>query len=141
VPDWPAALAALIERRRAEPFLWGQQDCVTFAADDVLALTGQDVLGELRGAWRSLDEAVAVLRREGGLRAAIARRLGAPLPTPRLAQRGDVLLVSRPLLTGCAVARRRLFVAVCDADRFVAPAEGGLVHGPMQAAQTAWGVR
>lgn len=135
--DWPALFIAFLASRQTMPFAWGSNDCVAFAADDVLAITGTDPLSGLRGAWDDEPQATALLRRKRGLAGAVTGRLGPPLPTPRLAQRGDVLIVVARHAVGAAPSR---FLAVCDADRWAAPHRGGLARGPMEQAVRAWGV-
>lgn len=63
---WRAALAAEIERHRRLPFIWGENDCVLFAADCVKAMTGEDPAGEIRGRYRTAIGATRLLRRRGG---------------------------------------------------------------------------
>jgi hypothetical protein len=130
--DWPQRLREFLEARDGEPFLWGVNDCCMFAAAAVQAITGVDVLHA--PPW---DETTAArtLRRERGLAGAVTARLGRPLPTPSLAQRGDILLVRTHV--GAAHVR---FIAVCDADRWAAPSRGGLIRGPMMQVLRAWPV-
>lgn len=94
--DWPDRLAQFLSERRNEPFTWGAHDCATFAADGVVALTGADPLAGLRGAWASEEEANEVIAQGGGLEALLASQMAAaemPEIDPRLAQRGDVVLL------------------------------------------------
>lgn len=133
--DWPARLNRFFEARELRPFAWGANDCSTFAADDVRELTGVDLLTDCSPRWGDATEAGLTIRRERGLLGALNRRLGAPLQTPALAQRGDVLLVRAPLAQG-----HTRFVAVCDSDRWAAPGAGGLLRGPLAQAVKAWRV-
>lgn len=89
--DWEERLSALVAAALGEGFVWGAHDCCTFAADAVVACTGRDVMGELRGTYGSVRTAMRVLEAEGGLAAAVTARLGAPI-APLMAQRGDVVL-------------------------------------------------
>lgn len=120
--DWPERLAAFIESRRRSPFAWGQHDCCLFAADEVLALTGTDLAAELRGAYRTAEEAVQVLRRVGGCGALAARHLP-EYARPLMAQRGDVVSVD---LDG-----RETLGVVAGNGCWAAPGEGGLLFRPM----------
>lgn len=126
LPDWPARLAAYLEAQRVQPFAWGSNDCVLFAAGAVRAITGADLLPVQR--WQSVREASRLLVRLGGLRAALDARL--PAVPLAYAQRGDVLLVTGP----------RVQLAIADADGWLAPSRHGLVRGHMQHALAAWGV-
>lgn len=133
LPDWPERLAAYLAEMRPRRYVLGSHDCVSFAAGAVRAITGADVL-PLH--WSSPAEAVAALRRMGGLRAAVQSVLP-PLAVPTLAQRGDVVLVR------AAVADRRAlrqWLAVVDGPRWWAPAVTGLESGPLDLAAQAWGV-
>ena len=130
LPDWPRRLVGFFDARERQAFAWGPNDCITFGADGVLAITGVDLIAGLRGGWNGERAALRRLRRLGGLQAAVTSVLGAPLPSPALAQRGDVLLI------GAA----RPFVALCDADRWASPNRNGLLRGPMSEAVLAWGV-
>ena len=43
--DWPERLDALLRSRASVPFEWGRNDCCTFVADAIEAMTGRgDVL-------------------------------------------------------------------------------------------------
>lgn len=96
LPCWPERLAALIEARRETPFRWGAQDCCTFAADAVLAMTGRDPIAPWRGTYASEAEGDAILG-EGGMAAFVERLLadfGAREVPPPFARRGDWALVT-----------------------------------------------
>jgi hypothetical protein len=129
LPDWTARLYALVAEREVAPFRVGANDCAFFAADAVLAVTGVDPLAALRG---RVDDAESARDAIGprGMFAAMVRHLGRPLPTPALAQRGDVLLVTTP--------QARRFAAVCLGDRWAAPGRAGLLQGPIAQAERAW---
>lgn len=137
LPDWPTRLAQACEAARDRPLHWGRCDCVTFAADIVLAITGIDPLADLRGLWRSAGGAHRLLSRLGGLEAAVRWRIGAPLAGPGLAWRGDVVLVLAP--AGPALT-------VCVGDRLLGPGVAGQQQWPLHAAHptvrpvAAWGI-
>lgn len=133
LPDWPERLAAYIAQQRPHRFAWGTHDCVGFAAGAVLAITGRQVLPVQ---WVDKTEAARLLRRLGGLLAAVSQVLP-PLPAPALAQRGDVVLAQHPVADGRA---RRQFLAVADGPRCWVPTVTGLHSVPMALAAQAWGV-
>jgi hypothetical protein len=117
-PDWPERLEAFLRARVDQPFAWGRQDCVTFAADAVMAMGCPDPIADLRGwsnpraAWRALD-------REHGLPWALARRYREqPIG---LAGRGDVGLIQ---------SGRRLACVVILAGDCVGPGRDGLMLIP-----------
>lgn len=130
LPDWPRRFVDFLEARAGAVFSWGANDCVLFSADCVVAVTGIDPLTHLRGRWADGHGAARALRQAGGLHAAVTSVLGAPLPTPALAQRADVLLIETEYQ----------FLAVCDGDRWACPSGGGLLRGPMAEATHAWRV-
>ena len=93
-------------------------DCVLFAADCVLASTGEDPASDVRGSWESGREARALLRRVGGLAAVASSRLGVEID-PSMAQAGDVGLLSW---------RGREAIAVCDGAQWLAQIEAENAH-------------
>lgn len=134
LPDWPARFVAYLESKQALPFAWGVNDCATFCAGEVLAITGVDLLSDLRGSWSGALSARRRMEQLGGLEMAVRGVLGRPLDSPRLAQRGDVLLV-HPL------SDYPIFLAVCDSDRWAAPSGSGLIRGLMdEEVALAWGI-
>ena len=128
-PNWPEALADHVERRRNVPHQWGTNDCCRYVADAILAMTGRDPMADLRGVTTA--RAAARLLRTTSLQALVTQRLGEPLPSPLLAQRGDAVLVlqaGEPLL------------ALCLGESWAAPGLAGVVVADMQRAVTAWAV-
>lgn len=51
LPDWQARLAAYVASHQRTPFADGRNDCATFAAGAVEAMTGRDPMH----AWRGYD--------------------------------------------------------------------------------------
>ena len=51
VSDWESQLCDYIASKRDEPFAWGVNDCCTFSAGAVEALTGIDQMPEYRGQY------------------------------------------------------------------------------------------
>ena len=128
--NWPELLAAYIEQRRDLPHQWGSNDCCTFAADAVRAMTGSDPMADLRGIKTA--KAAARLLRKTPLQDLVTQRLGEPLASPLLAQRGDVVMVMQadgPLL------------ALCLGETWTAPGPKRIETGDMQRAVRAWAVR
>lgn len=87
------AWRAWLDQMQEQPFAWGSNDCVTFAAGAVRALTGMDPLRGI-GAWKSEVGALRALKRRGGLVAAVSSVL-TPVPAS-MAQRGDIGAVEGP---------------------------------------------
>lgn len=130
VPDWPQRLAAAVEAARLQPFDWGRHDCALWAADVVLALTGEDHGAAFRGQYRSRGGAAFVIARAGGLAAIATRALGAPVPITQ-AQRGDVCLLD------CEFGPA---LGICIGDRVAFTGPPGLVLVPLLECAQAWHV-
>jgi hypothetical protein len=96
LPNWEDRLARLVVDAQTRRFRWGAFDCCTFAADAVQAQTGKDPMAGLRGytTWR---QAILLVRRLGGLPAAVRQVLGDPLSVAAYAQRGDIVMVATKL--------------------------------------------
>lgn len=129
--DWPARLAAAIERARREPFAWGRQDCALFAADAVCALTGADPAEPFRGRYDDALSAARVLSELGGLYQAMTDLMGDPLPALQ-ARRGDLVLWVQ--------TESGETLGVCCGRQFAAPGPDGLVFVALDAALCAWRV-
>lgn len=133
-PNWPETLAELVEQRAETAFRWGEHDCALLAADAVLAMTGTDPAGALRGAYSTEAEADALIAQYGGLEAlaaTLAAEVGLGDCAPAFAQRGDVALVTQGNM-------RALGVVV--GDSVAVPAAQGLAFLPLDAIQRAWSV-
>ena len=130
--DWPLRLNAWLDSVRDRAFSWGQFDCALGAADAVFAMTGVDYAVEFREAYFSKRNAVRLLAERGGLEALVTQALGAPLDGPKLAQRGDVVLVDS---RGDGPA-----LAVVIGAAAVAPSSAGVVFVPAPQWLKAWRV-
>lgn len=130
VRDWQSRLADCLAERMRRPFVWGQQDCVLFAADCVEAVLGEDPAADVRGTYSTARGASRVLRQRGGLAAIAAAALGSEI-APQLAQPGDVGLLSnagQPCL------------GVWGGGAWYAPGADGLTSFPLESATRAWRV-
>lgn len=126
-PDWPELLAAFVESRRAAPFVWGENDCVMFAADCALAITGNDPAIVYRGSYSTAAGAARIIKKVGDLAALVDEQFD-QIPVAH-AGRGDWVLVhndGRP--------------SVCVVLGAVAAGAGehGLSFVPMTEATMAW---
>lgn len=95
IQDWPTSFAAFLSRKSREPFAWGTNDCVMFAADAVLAITGDDPCAKFRGKYKTAKGAATLMRKHGGLSSAVhaaVDALGFQKVSPFFAQRGDIAL-------------------------------------------------
>lgn len=97
VEGWESLLATLVEEGRKRPFEWGVHDCATWAFDVRRALTaGEDVAARWRARYSTAAGARRMMLRLGweDARAMGLDLLGAPLASPRLCQRGDIVLMA-----------------------------------------------
>lgn len=95
VPEYWPRLKAVITKFDGAPWKWGESDCGHFAAACVEAVTGEDVLGTLRGAYRTRLQCAARLLGRGYRTATEAadgllRAAGAYPIDPRAARVGDL---------------------------------------------------
>jgi hypothetical protein len=109
VPDWAEALDRLIDERAGKPFAWGSHDCALWAADAVLAQTGQDFGAPFRGKYRSVAGSLRALKEHGAgdLVSTITAALGEPVPVA-WAGRGDIVMLDGG--AGVCIGRDALFV-------------------------------
>lgn len=113
IPGWELALAQAIEAARSRPFAWGTHDCASWVFDLRRDLTGSaDVAALWRGRYRTQRGAALVMRRLGwaSLEEGARALLGAPLPSLRLAQRGDILLSADGAALGICLGARAAFL-------------------------------
>ena len=93
--NWPEALAAYIERKRAEPFAWGVNDCCLFGCDWIQLCTGLDPAQSFRGTYDSAISGVRALEKCGGLVGTIQTHME-PLGFAAIGQghasRGDIVV-------------------------------------------------
>lgn len=127
-----AAYAGVIAAARRRPFAYGVHDCCTFAADCLHARTGFDALLALP-AWRSQDEALALIAGMGGLRSAVTQALQSEPLEPGFASTGDIVLAIDP-----HDASAREILAVAHGAELLAPAARGLAVLPRSAALCCW---
>lgn len=131
--DWPERLAAFLAERTHTPFQLGVNDCVTVAGDAVLRMTGRDPMAAFRGAYRTEQEAEAIMG-AGGMEPVLSAAMeafGAPRCPISFAQRGDwaLLLIGNQLICG-----------IVTGDRIAAPAAHGLVYVPPRCAVATWAI-
>ncbi len=122
-----AALVALLNACAHVPLVWGESDCVLFAADAVKAQTGVDLRPRLGCAWTSERAALRLLAARGGLAAAVDTIL---TRTPLAhAVRGDIGLVD---VAGVPC------LVVIEGELVVGPGPNGLVRLQRSALTVAW---
>ena len=90
IDGWPDRLIAEVERHRGMAFEWGASDCVSFFADCVVAITGDDPAADFRG-WFSKRSAASRMRSKGlkSIEAGVLARF--PSIPVAMAGRGDLV--------------------------------------------------
>jgi hypothetical protein len=67
LPTWETNLDACMRNALTCRFRWGSNDCVSFAATCVLAMTGFDFYKEHRGTYRTVSQAQKIVAELGGI--------------------------------------------------------------------------
>lgn len=124
------AFIALLDARACTPFEWGpdKHDCFAFPGAAVEALTGDNPIARCGRSWSSARGAHAVLRRLGGVAAAVDTVLPR-LESPAFAHRGDV---------GMVEGDGRQMLVVFEGQTVVGAAPQGLFRLPRSAVTVAW---
>lgn len=132
-PDWDQRFYTAAVSDRDLEHSWGSNDCVTFAAKCVEALTGADIIEDVRGRYRSKSGALRIMKKLGfeDLGDLVASRL--PEIEPSCAWRGDIVLCDGSHHEGD-------FLAVAYGTSCVAPGPNGLVHAPRSQIKRAFAV-
>jgi hypothetical protein len=123
-----AALHAYLAAGADVPFAWGSNDCVTFAAGAVAAQTGLNPLAKLSRRWSTQRGALLLLRRYGGLEAAVSTVL-TPV-APALAHRGDI--------AGVRAEAGEMVLMVIEGALLVGPDANGVRRLPRELMTVAW---
>lgn len=130
IPHWERHLASALTTARATPFVWGRHDCATWVFELRTSLTGgPDTAARWRGRYTTGFGAALILRRLGwsSLEEMGRDLLGESLPTPQLAQRGDILLGGDPTSFGICTGRSGAFLT-----------PDGLTDLPLSTCRLAW---
>ena len=117
-------LSDYIEEHANKPFVWGKNDCCTFAVGWVQIKTGRDYLTEHRP-WRTAKQASKKLRDLGGLFFLFNETLVSI--NPNMAKDGDLTVFDG---TACIFSGRHI----------VSVGEDGLVFRERCGATVAWAV-
>lgn len=133
LPMWEGNLAALVMERLRTPFAWGRNDCVTFAADAVQAMTGIDPIASIRGTWHDEVSARRALGHFCGATDTVqamtimAQRMAWPVVSSLLARRGDIVVIGGRL-------------AVLIGNGAATPGNQGLVVEQPEPGALAWSI-
>lgn len=136
LPDWPERLEAFLEQSNQIEFDWASNNCILFAANAVLAITGEDLAKDYRGA-KTKTESLRLLQAYcgGGVREAVTKALGEPLVSPLLAQRGDIVWLPAEAI-GCDGGA----IGVCAGSDAVMYSDKGAIRVPLWMAAVGWKV-
>lgn len=126
--NWPELLAEYLTIQQEQPFEWGVNDCVLFAAQAVQAMTGRQPVSVN---WSTATGAARALKKAGGIEAATSQILGTPLASALMAQRGDV---------GLLMGERGDYLAICTGLAWAGPGPQGIQLAPFDRAKVAWRV-
>lgn len=128
--DWPKRLSAFLRERQHMPFEWGKNDCMSFAAHCVGALTGHDYFTAYSD-YHDEESATALLKKHHGVAGIIIACLGQGSDKILTAKRGDLVMVKFPDFTGGIVDDTGQRIALVSKD--------GLVRIPLDNAIRVWG--
>lgn len=120
--NWQTRLFEHVNSADGE-FVWGKNDCITFAADAYKAIHGIDVIEDIRGTWTDNLSAARVIKEMecGDLGDAIATRLTEI--EKHTIKRGDIVY--------CSGGVDGDFCAVVVGHMAVGPSSAGLQHVPI----------
>lgn len=88
---WETLLNEQIEKARHTPFKWGEHDCLTWACNCLLAITGVDYLADIRGRYKTKAGAYKLIKKQGdSLTDCIDQHV--QRVSVKMAKRGDVVM-------------------------------------------------
>jgi len=92
IGDWELALYDYMVANENQPHVYGERDCVLFAAGAVQAMTGEDFAAEYRGKYTTEKGALKILAKlgDGTVRGLVDRHL--PSLPIGFGRRGDLAL-------------------------------------------------
>ena len=128
--DWQIRFEAFISERRARPFVWGSNDCATFAADCIKAITGVDPAPTGLRQHRTEKQALRSLQRHGGLTGIATAAMGQPVPASQ-AGIGDVVL---------SKSGNRPMLSICNGSTVFAPGANGIISLALDTGSICWRV-
>ena len=117
---------------RHRPFVWGEADCVRFAAGWVALVSGRDPVAATAGRYGGCREAQRLMVAATGTADRVTATsviLGPPLDIPLTVCLGDVVAITTP--AGPALG-------LCAGDAIAAPGPAGLVCRPLTSIIASW---
>ena len=128
IDNWPHYFHEAVEARRQQPFEWGRNDCVMFAAACVEAMTGESPIKDLKP-WKSDKTAHKRMAEVGGFEAWLDSNY------KRIewheAMRGDIGIMDQSAGP---------IIVVSVGTGWVGPSDEGLTQSPPNAVRLAWRV-
>ena len=128
--NWELRLSKTVEAHLHEPFCWGSNDCVMFAADCIEAMTGVALVHHVQCTWANQSEAVRAIAKLGGIAAAVDCMGFVEVPA-LCAQRGDLVLHRRDGNDA---------LAICLGDKLSGPSDSGHLFFELENGVRAWRV-
>jgi len=146
VDNWPGHFSQVIEAYKHKDFVWGETDCVCFAADCIKAITGFDFLKDYRGIYNDEEGALRLIAQHGGLEEGLGKLLlpvtsgvrpsSVSAPCVNVvcghAVRGDLVILDMNGKLSCGIWIGRCALAPMP-DR-------GLCEVPREFVKTCWGI-
>lgn len=127
--NWPRILGDYLRDKAAQPFEWGVNDCMSFVCQLYEKMTGEIVYPEFAG-YHNEEEAKSVVESHGGIIEIINRFLGENHSNQLAAQRGDIVIVRMPEVTGGIIDDTGQRIAVVTPQ--------GLIRLPLSSAVRIW---
>jgi hypothetical protein len=138
-PHWPTReYHDFLLSRARQPFEWGTNDCASFAADGIRAITGVDIMAELRGytsnvgAMQKIQDVTGASSLEDALAWCANKHDMTERQHVLMAQRGDLVLYHNG--DGSIAAG---LVSLTGRD-VVSPGDGGLLRTPLSSIHRVW---
>ena len=130
--DWQQRFWREMDRQRTLPFVWGERDCILYAATVGDAISDASYVSRARQAfkWTNVEEAARLLAGTD-LRALIETVMGPMVPWARLGM-GDFALVLDD--------RGKRSLAVHDGVRVIGAVDPGIQPIPFRCIQGGWHV-
>ena len=91
-PNWAFLLGQYLQSRKDVPFEYGSNDCCSFAAGAIDAVTGRHCTQDLRHLYEDEKGANALIDQHGGLEQAVSVIFGRASSPPEWAIVGDIVL-------------------------------------------------
>lgn len=128
--NWPLLLGEYLNECRKKPFVWGEHDCILFAAKAIEVITGENLYNSYLG-YTDEKGAQEVLQAHGGLSAIVRSHLGEGEKNFKMAHRGDLALMK--------LGRETIGIVDDTGERIACVGPNGLVRMPLRTAWRIWG--